>query len=634
MAIKKRTSATQGSWTPSPSPSPSPPTSPINLDISDEHRFQLLEDLAPAGVRPSDLGTSTGVRGGKGKQPMVVVSPEELDEMVRRQKEGGAAGNGVLPGEEDEEQEEEEPALWEDIANAVLWTMPFAFLFCGMDYAVHAQFGQRLVPSEEAYRILNVLPALFLLNLIALLSPTRRILPPMLLQPLLLALSIYSGLALIHTTTTAGYLRVMARAPVLGALWCWTVVQMDLVFAVLGLVGVAVGVTVRGEMEAVNFGGDGAAQKPLPTSSLNVRGPSFGVVDTILGQIRRVYGCHHSVRDGAVSGGTIPGRQAGSVPGQAKLVFLGRIGEWQGRIRTLLESRWYNWTPQQQWAAVVILHDALSRAQRGDPPDDLPPLAHFQGIDFLRGPTSRPVSTAPQPIMQQQPQWVAAQPQPPQLYPSTPYSPDPHPAPVPDYAQASYYTPGLPPSSSDQPVYPTTPAPRPQSSIQSRSSRHTRPPPSSHGRARRTSRPTPSQRRSRSPTPETSRTGSVRQREQDTRAPSPPIEPPAFYPPHAEHDDELARYFDPTHASNDALTQELMGQWSLPHNGSSHAASVTHTSSPSHQSGANSPGRYYSAYADSDFLSHEYDPEDVLRSLGVLSHRQAKVYGMRQARAF
>jgi len=32
----------------------------------------------------------------------------------------------------EEEQEEEELLLWEEVANAVLWSIPFGFLFSGM----------------------------------------------------------------------------------------------------------------------------------------------------------------------------------------------------------------------------------------------------------------------------------------------------------------------------------------------------------------------------------------------------------------------------------------------------------------------------------------------------------------------
>jgi len=56
----------------------------------------------------------------------VVVSPEELEKMVEQQK-------GKQPEHvEQEEEEEEELLLWEEVANAILWSVPFGFLFSGM----------------------------------------------------------------------------------------------------------------------------------------------------------------------------------------------------------------------------------------------------------------------------------------------------------------------------------------------------------------------------------------------------------------------------------------------------------------------------------------------------------------------
>lgn len=112
----------QGTWEPSPSPSPpSSPSKPVDLSISESERFQLLE--SHSALKPSDLDSVTG----KGKSPLVVVSPEELEKMVEKQK----LGEVEVEGEGGDEQEEE-LLLWEEIANAVLWSIPFGFLFSGM----------------------------------------------------------------------------------------------------------------------------------------------------------------------------------------------------------------------------------------------------------------------------------------------------------------------------------------------------------------------------------------------------------------------------------------------------------------------------------------------------------------------
>ncbi|BGP55823.1 hypothetical protein JCM8202_000002 [Rhodotorula sphaerocarpa] len=265
-----RRATPDGSW--SPSPSPSPPSSPriVDLDsLSDRDRIRLLQQRGP--MRPSELGLPAGNarsdkgggKGGAGKEsggPTVVLSPEELEKLVERQQQGETPADvlrDLRDSDEDDEDlcgppsphAEEESALWEDVANAVLWTIPFGFLFCGMDYAVHRQFGEWLSPAQEFLRLLNFLPALFILNLFLTLSPSRSPLPPPsspVVQSLLSLLSVTTGLLTIRTTTEEGYLRVIARAPALGVLWCWTAVRLDLGWALMSLAGVGVGLWATG----------------------------------------------------------------------------------------------------------------------------------------------------------------------------------------------------------------------------------------------------------------------------------------------------------------------------------------------------------------------------------------------------
>ncbi|GAA5989109.1 hypothetical protein JCM5350_003600 [Sporobolomyces pararoseus] len=231
----------QGTWEPSPSPSPpSSPSKPVDLSISESERFQLLE--SHSALKPSDLASVTG----KGKSPLVVVSPEELEKMVEKQKLGEVEVEG-----EGEDDQEEELLLWEEIANAVLWSIPFGFLFSGMDYAVHAQFGQDLVFKEELGRIFNILPALFLLNFSLSRPPSKALLRPSFLQFFLFVLCIATGVTLVQVTTNEGYLNVMRQAPSLGVLWCWSVVRMDLGWAVAALTGVGIGVWARGQGDSL-----------------------------------------------------------------------------------------------------------------------------------------------------------------------------------------------------------------------------------------------------------------------------------------------------------------------------------------------------------------------------------------------
>lgn len=52
-------------------------------------------------------------------------------------------------------------------------------------------------------------------------------------------MSVISGCYLIYVTNQAGYLATQKKAPPLGCLWLWAVVELDLKWAVLSLLGVA-----------------------------------------------------------------------------------------------------------------------------------------------------------------------------------------------------------------------------------------------------------------------------------------------------------------------------------------------------------------------------------------------------------
>ncbi|KAM0751321.1 hypothetical protein T439DRAFT_325462 [Meredithblackwellia eburnea MCA 4105] len=123
--------------------------------------------------------------------------------------------------------------------------MPFGFLYAGMDYAVHAQFGEHLNWGMEWKRLINIIPTIYILNIMTLWSPPP--IPTQLLQFLLAVLSLGTGSSLIKLTTTESYLAVMRKAPALGVLWVWSVVRLDLAWALGALGGVLAIVKWRGD---------------------------------------------------------------------------------------------------------------------------------------------------------------------------------------------------------------------------------------------------------------------------------------------------------------------------------------------------------------------------------------------------
>ena len=137
------------------------------------------------------------------------------------------------------------------------------------------QYSQSLVIREEIGRLVEIVPgpsfrllsprralmnmrltilhdtALFLLTFFVNRPNSIKLLPSQLLQFLLFVLCVATGTTLIHINATSNYLQVMNVAPGVATLWIWSVVQLDLVPALLGLIGVALSVFLRGEGESV-----------------------------------------------------------------------------------------------------------------------------------------------------------------------------------------------------------------------------------------------------------------------------------------------------------------------------------------------------------------------------------------------
>ncbi|KDE09191.1 hypothetical protein MVLG_00513 [Microbotryum lychnidis-dioicae p1A1 Lamole] len=279
-------------WTPTPSPSPTrssaseterAPPAQTRSTTTASSASSTSEPILTKRIRPSQVKPPPGL------EPLIRLSPEDLAGIVEWKDEDGeqlednvdesdadaerSHDRGITVRhfqsklDDDLEEGSEPPALWEHLVDALLWTIPFTFLFVGMDYAVHAQYGQGLPRSLIVSHLSSLLPTMYILNLI---SPTTitanhstpsttsaptsfPTLPPRIQQPLLLLLCTATGIHLVHLTSTQSYLQVMASAPAFGTLWVWSVVKMDLGWAVAGLLLVGVGVGARGELARVKW---------------------------------------------------------------------------------------------------------------------------------------------------------------------------------------------------------------------------------------------------------------------------------------------------------------------------------------------------------------------------------------------
>ncbi|KAK9895783.1 hypothetical protein P389DRAFT_137714, partial [Cystobasidium minutum MCA 4210] len=116
----------------------------------------------------------------------------------------------------------------------VLWMVVFSTLWLCLDLAIHAQYGQDRGVRDELSRAINVLPALgFVIYF------TAKYPASLLTRAFLFGWSAIGGSYMIHIVNKAGYLQVMRRCPILGSIWIWAIVQLDLPSALISLAAVA-----------------------------------------------------------------------------------------------------------------------------------------------------------------------------------------------------------------------------------------------------------------------------------------------------------------------------------------------------------------------------------------------------------
>lgn len=84
----------------------------IPFTLTQDQQSTLFQSLH---TKPSDLPAPA-----RGKDSLLFLSPEELTALAAKQD------------ADDAEAVEEPVELWEELATAALWTIPFAFLFSGM----------------------------------------------------------------------------------------------------------------------------------------------------------------------------------------------------------------------------------------------------------------------------------------------------------------------------------------------------------------------------------------------------------------------------------------------------------------------------------------------------------------------
>ncbi|KAF4119774.1 hypothetical protein GMORB2_4440 [Geosmithia morbida] len=174
----------------------------------------------------------------------------QADEAQRRQRQGreqrppSAATTKIHP--DDSEEAVLSPGA-ERFLETLLWTVSLAMMHFTFDVLVHHQFGREMGWMDICVRTSRAWIVFLLLfwPLHPHHANDERLLPARLVPSkkqdglirhcIFFAAGTACGCYLVYITNTFGYLAVMKQAPPLGCIWVWSIIEMDLVWAVTSL---------------------------------------------------------------------------------------------------------------------------------------------------------------------------------------------------------------------------------------------------------------------------------------------------------------------------------------------------------------------------------------------------------------
>ncbi|KAF2665257.1 hypothetical protein BT63DRAFT_429179 [Microthyrium microscopicum] len=116
-------------------------------------------------------------------------------------------------------------------ANALIYCISLSMLHVTLDVMVLTQYNQDVEWRLIAGRMLRLTPALFVVLYVFHTEGVKRW--KKMRQLFFLGLSIGAGCYMLYAANEFGYYFVMRRCPPLGTLWVWSVIEMDLAYALV-----------------------------------------------------------------------------------------------------------------------------------------------------------------------------------------------------------------------------------------------------------------------------------------------------------------------------------------------------------------------------------------------------------------
>ncbi|PTB38154.1 hypothetical protein M441DRAFT_29552 [Trichoderma asperellum CBS 433.97] len=183
-------------------------------------------------------------RSGPTEQTLLQLADEQqLFKKAAKREKQLAGGDGDDDENEDDDEEGQMSPGAERFLEALLYTSTLATLHLTFDVLVMNQYGTAIKWDRVVKNAGRAFIAFFFLfyalhpsepNATLIPGLPRRFQRP-LRQLLFFAMSCVAGCALVYTTNSKGYLANMKRAPPLGCIWLWAVVELDLLWAVPSL---------------------------------------------------------------------------------------------------------------------------------------------------------------------------------------------------------------------------------------------------------------------------------------------------------------------------------------------------------------------------------------------------------------
>jgi len=120
------------------------------------------------------------------------------------------------------------------LGQAVFWSVCLAMFHFTLDVLTYNQYRQTIEWPPIFRRTFTILPILwFLVYILRTETATKW---PRLRQAFFLAVAVGAGCYTIYAGNEFSYYAVMKRAPPLGTLWVWSVIEMELPYALLSVV--------------------------------------------------------------------------------------------------------------------------------------------------------------------------------------------------------------------------------------------------------------------------------------------------------------------------------------------------------------------------------------------------------------